>query len=73
MQLYQGTGDIQPQAAAFRGTGAIASDKAFHQLVRVDIQLVPGDVFDGNEYRISAAFDGQINSRMGLGILAGVA
>ena len=72
MQFHQRTGNVQPQTTAFCRTGAVPTDKTFHQFVRVDVQLIPGDVLHRDKYQIRILFDLYINAGIGLGIFAGV-
>ena len=73
LQFHETLGDIQPQAAAFRISGGIAPDKPLQQFIRMDIQLLGRNVFQGDQHLAFSLGDVNIQPGARKGIFYGVA
>ena len=54
LHVSQALGDGQPQPAAFRAPGQVASDKPLRQLIRRKVELLLGYVFQGKFHLVPA-------------------
>ena len=49
LELRQVLGNGEPQAGALGGAGFLAPDEALHQLGGGNVELLAGDIFDGED------------------------